>query len=243
MITPVWPAPAAVRAVSTTRSGGVSAGCFAGLNLAMHTGDAPTQVRENRRRLAAALNLPADILWIRQRHGVTAVNAAAHYDRPPEADASWTSEPGKVCVVQSADCLPVLLCDRAGDRVAAAHAGWRGLCAGVLERVVADLGCNPAHVLAWLGPAIGPAAFEVGPEVRAAFLRDDAGAKAAFVAHGPSRYRADLFALARRRLRQAGVAAVYGGGLCTYSDPQRFFSYRRDGVTGRMASLIWLAPP
>lgn len=242
VITPVWPAPVAVHAVSTTRLGGVSTGDFAGLNLALHTGDVPARVRENRRRLAAALAMPADIQWLKQRHGVTVVDAAACYDAPPEADASWAFEPDKVCVVQSADCLPVLFCDRAGTRVAAAHAGWRGLCAGILERVVAAMQCEPADLLAWLGPAIGPAAFEVGAEVRAALLRADDRAEAAFVAHRPGHYRADLFMLARQRLQRAGVTAVYGGGLCSHSDPQRFFSYRRDRVTGRMASMIWLAP-
>ena len=242
VITPVWPAPDAVHAVSTTRLGGVSSGDFASLNLAMHTGDVPARVRENRQRLAVAFAMPFDVLWLKQCHGITVVNTAAHYNAPPKADASWACEPGKVCAVQSADCLPVLFCDRAGTRVAAAHAGWRGLCAGVLERVVAALQCDPADLLAWLGPAIGPAAFEVGAEVRAAFLRADDRAEAAFTAHRPGRYRADLFMLARQRLQRAGVTAVYGGGLCSYSDPRRFFSYRRQRVTGRMASMVWLAP-
>jgi YfiH family protein len=159
----------------------------------------------------------------------------------PEADAAFARQRGKVCAVMTADCLPVLFCDRAATTVAAAHAGWRGLHAGVLEKTVAAMPCAPDQLLAWLGPAIGPAAFEVGDEVRQAFVQDDALAAAAFVPHQPGKWFCDLYQLARMRLRRAGVASIYGGDLCTFSDPQRFFSYRRDAVTGRMASLIWLA--
>jgi hypothetical protein len=179
-------------------------------------------------------------LWLRQVHG-TAVVDAGHVLQAATADASFSVEQGKVCAVMTADCLPVLFCDRAGRVVAAAHAGWRGLVGGVLEATIAGMAVPAGELLAWLGPAIGPQAFEVGDEVRAAFIADDAGATACFVAKAPGKWLADIYGLARRRLRRAGVTAVFGGDLCTVSDPERFFSYRRDGVTGRQASLIWLA--
>ena len=240
ILRPDWPAPAWVRAASTTRVGGVSRGPHAGLNLGRSSGDESAAVDENRRLLFAALQLPAEPSWIRQVHGSRAVRAPLAVPEP-EADACWTDHPGVVCLVQSADCLPVLLCDEAGRAVAAAHAGWRGLCAGVLENTVRAMGVAPQRLLAWLGPAIGPAAFEVGAEVRAAFIAVDAAADGAFVpATEPHKYRADLFALARQRLARAGVVHVYGGGQCTFNDPRRFHSYRRDGISGRMASLIWI---
>ncbi|MGE0081259.1 MAG: peptidoglycan editing factor PgeF [Thiohalomonadaceae bacterium] len=238
-IFPDWPAPPQVRAAVTTRVGGVSVGPYASLNLGDHVGDDPAAVAENRARLVQALGLPSEPRWLKQVHGTCALDAAAAVGGC-EADAGFAALPGVVCAVLTADCLPVLFCDRAGTRVAAAHAGWRGLAAGVLERTVDALGAAPADVLAWLGPAIGPQAFEVGEEVRTAFLSQDRGAGTAFRPHGEGRWLADLYALARRRLSRHGVDAVYGGGLCTFSDPARFFSYRRDGVTGRMASLIWL---
>jgi YfiH family protein len=238
-IFPDWPVPANVRAAVTTRMGGVSAGPFASLNLGDHVGDEPAAVAENRARLVRGLALPAEPRWLKQVHGTCALDAAAAVTGC-EADATFASLPGIVCAVLTADCLPVLFCDRAGTRVAAAHAGWRGLAAGVLERTVDALGAAPADVLAWLGPAIGPQAFLVGEEVRTAFLSQDQATAAAFRPHREGRWLADLYALARRRLSRHGVDAVYGGGLCTFSDPMQFFSYRRDGTTGRMASLIWL---
>ena len=241
LIIPDWPAPDNIRAASTTRRGGHSAPPYAAFNLGTRVGDSAAAVGQNRALLRRQLNLPAEPCWLWQVHGIDVVYASAG-DAGIQADASWSDNKGVVCVAQSADCLPVLFCDRRGSVVAAAHAGWRGLCAGVLERVVAALQCDPADLLAWLGPAIGPAAFEVGAEVRAAFLRADDRAEAAFTAHRPGCYRASLFMLARQRLQRAGVTAVYGGGLCSHSDPRRFFSYRRQRVTGRMASMVWLAP-
>jgi YfiH family protein len=242
LIVPEWPAPAAVRSACTTRIGGVSGGRYAGLNLG-GGGDDAAAVSENRRRLFAALDLPAPPQWIRQVHGV-AVARMPDAGEGTEADASVTTAHNVVCAVQSADCLPVLFCDRAGTVVAAAHAGWRGLAAGVLEATVAAMPAAPAALLAWMGPAIGPAAFEVGADVRAQFLAVDPAAAAAFTASARAdHFYADLFALARQRLRRAGVDKVFGGGVCTWSDPARFYSFRRDGITGRSAALIWLDGP
>ena len=237
-IVPDWPAPARVRALSTTRVGGVSTGTYAGLNLGDHVGDVAAAVLANRRLLRAAL--PAEPLWLRQVHGTRVVDAAVAACGA-EADAALSRETGRVCVVMTADCLPVLFCDRAGSVVAVAHAGWRGLAAGVLEQTVATMGTAPDQLLAWLGPAIGPAAFEVGDEVRDAFAAADPAAAAAFAAGATGKWLADLFQLARQRLARLGIAAVFGGGVCTYSDPQRFYSHRRDRTSGRMATLIWLA--
>jgi len=230
-----------VLAYSTTRTGGLSEGPFASLNLGDHVGDDPECVARNRARVRDRLGLSAEPLWLRQVHGceVAQVSEAA---AGCAADAAVARGAGQVCAVMTADCLPVLLCDRGGRAVAAVHAGWRGLAAGVLEAAVAALGSSPDRVLAWLGPAIGPDAFEVGPAVRDQFLAVDPGADEGFRAGAGDRWFADLYALARRRLEGVGVAAVFGGGYCTYSDADRFFSYRRDGITGRMASLIWLAP-
>jgi len=240
LLLPDWPAPARVRAACTTRIGGVSLGAYASLNMGRSAGDASAAVSENRRRVHQALALPAEPCWIRQVHGVRAVQMPQAAPGP-DADASFTIEPGVVCAVHAADCLPVLLCDQSGTVVAAAHAGWRGLAGGVLERTVAALPVPPQALLAWLGPAIGPEAFEVGEEVRECFVAADAAAARAFrPAVLAGKHYADLFALARLRLARAGVHRVHGGGLSTHADPARFFSYRRDGVTGRMAALIWL---
>lgn len=237
IITPDWPAPAAVRAAQTTRLGGVSRPPFDSLNLAEHTEDIAADVAENRRRLRQRLGLPAEPAWLTQVHGIDIVPAAAG---SACADAAWTEQPGVACVVMSADCLPVLFCDEAGEVVAAAHAGWRGLAAGVLEATVAAMGRPPQRLLAWLGPAIGPEAFEVGGEVRQQFIATDPAAVACFRPSPQGRWLADLYALARQRLTRAGVEAVYGGGFCTVRQAELFFSYRRDGRTGRMATLIWL---
>jgi len=241
LIRPDWPAPARVRAASTTRVGGVSAPPWRALNLARGVGDDEAAVRENRRRVAAALDLPATPCWLRQRHG-TAVVDAARAAPGADADAAFARAPGAVGVVLTADCVPVLLCDRDGTRVGVAHAGWRGLAAGVLEATVAALAAPPERLLAWLGPGIGAGAFEVGDEVRAAFLDRDPGAGAALRPSPGGRWLADLHHLARRRLARAGVEAVHGGGRCTYSEPGHFYSHRRDGpATGRMATYAWLA--
>jgi YfiH family protein len=245
-ISPQWPAPAAVAAVTTVRSGGASAEPFADFNLAAHVGDEPAAVAANRQRLLESCPGLSAIGWLQQVHGTDVV--AADASATPVADAVFTQEPGLGCAVLTADCLPVLFCDRAGTRVAAAHAGWRGLGDGVLERTVAALSVPAGELLAWLGPAIGPAHFEVGPEVRARFLDTaEAALRAAteqcFVANArPGHFLADLYQLARLRLRAAGVEAVYGGGFCTFAEPERFYSYRREPVTGRMASLIYLIP-
>jgi len=240
LIRPEWPAPASVRAAVSTRDGGVSAAPYDRLNLASHVGDREASVTENRRRLREALRLDAEPSWLEQRHGANVVHLG---DAPngPIADAAVAFEPGQVCAVLTADCLPVLLCDREGTRVGIAHAGWRGLAAGVVESALDALECPPEEIVAWLGPAIGPEAFEVGDEVRQRFIADDPAAGLAFERNDRGRWQADLFALARRRLSRAGVTSVHGGGASTHGDPLRFFSYRRDGVCGRMASLIWLA--
>jgi YfiH family protein len=240
VIKPDWPAPATVRAFCTTRAGGVSQGSYASLNLGDHVGDSPSAVATNRHRLASRLGLPAMPCWLRQVHGRAVVDLRSASPRP-EADAAWTDRRRQVCAIMTADCLPVLLCDSAGTVVAATHAGWRGLAAGVLAATVRALPAAPDRLLAWLGPAISQAAFEVGAEVRSAFVENDPGAADAFAdAAAPDKFRADLYALARRQLRASGVGAVYGGEYCTYADADRFYSHRRDGQCGRMASLIWL---
>ncbi len=239
MIFPDWPAPAAVQAASTTRQGGVSTGPWASLNLADHVDDEPSAVEANRCALGEMLDLPAEPRWLRQVHGDLVVDIEAAGDAP-QADASVARAPGQVAVVLTADCLPALFCDRGGHCVAAAHAGWRGLAAGVLENTVHSMGGDPGDLLVWLGPAIGPKAFEVGDEVRDVFVGAHPQADEAFVARPGRRWLADIYRLARIRLAAVGVQAVYGGDRCTWHEAQDFYSYRRDGVTGRMASLIWL---
>ena len=233
---PDWPAPARVKACVTTREGGVSLPPFDSLNLGDHVGDDPSAVAENRRRLTDQFAItPA---WLQQVHGIDVVEADP--TRVATADASWCATPGIACTAMTADCLPVLFCNRAGTRVAAAHAGWRGLASGVLEATLDSLALPADETLAWLGPAIGPQAFEVGPEVREAFIAQHTDAERAFQpSHNAGKFLADIYALARLRLAERGITAVYGGGLCTVSDP-RFFSYRRNARTGRFASLIWL---
>ena len=242
-LVPDWPAPPGVRAAFTLRSGGVSLAPFDSRNVGLHVGDAAAAVSENRRRLRERLGLPAEPAWLQQVHGTQ----VADLDAPGRAvaastaaDAVVTRHPRRVCVVQVADCLPVLLAARDASCVAAVHAGWRGLAAGVLEAALTRLAVQPAHLVAWLGPAIGPQHFEVGREVRAAFVSGDAGAAGAFTVNPRGRWQCDLAALARRRLGAAGVTSVCGGKWCTYADPARFFSYRRNGQCGRMAALIWL---
>jgi hypothetical protein len=234
---PDWPAPPGVQGFMTTRAGGVSEGAWAGLNLGDHVGDEPSHVAANRALLRASL--PAEPGWLKQVHSARVVELGRDRDR--EADAALTRQRGQVCAVLTADCLPVLFCDRAGSVVAAAHAGWRGLANGVLEATVAAMQVPAGEILAWMGAAIGPQAFEVGDDVRDAFVAQHAEAAAAFVPHAPGKWLADLYALARIRLAAVGVQAVYGGDRCTFTETETFFSYRRDGTTGRMASLIWLA--
>jgi YfiH family protein len=239
-IVPDWPAPANVKSLITTRAGGMSAGPYAELNLGLRTDDDPLAVAANRQRLRAAL--PGEPKWLRQVHGSGVVDADT-IAGIPEADAAVARSTDTVCAVLVADCIPVLLADRAGSAVAVAHAGWRGLAGGVLERAIERLAQPPEELLAYLGPGIGPRAFEVGADVREAFLAGDAQAEAAFRPRSPGKWMADLFLLARQRLARCGVARIHGGDLCTHSDPRRFYSYRRDGPTGRMAALIWRTHP
>ena len=248
-IVPDWPAPRRVHAFVTTRAGGVSHGDYASLNLGKTSGDDPERVAHNRAIVRDLL--PSEPMWLAQVHGAEVARAERfridvertgeyHIPEAPRADACVADAPGQVCVVLTADCMPVFFCDAAGTRVAVAHAGWRGLAAGVLENTVAAMGVAPAHVIAWMGPAIGPGAFEVGRDVYDAFVSRDAGAAAAFRDGKPGKYMADLYALARRRLGAAGIAGIYGGGFDTYHDAERFFSYRRVAKSGRMGAFIWM---
>lgn len=240
-IVPDWPAPATIRACTTVRhphsAGALSAPPFDGLNLGDHVGDDPEQVRQNREWLQSALNLPSEPVWLKQVHGNHTVNIA-HTGQGAEADAAVAFAQG-ACLVMTADCLPVLLCDQKGRGIAAVHAGWRGLASGVLENAVAALGCRHQEVMAWLGPAIGPQAFEVGDDVVEAFVSQQSAAEECFTQTDDTHWLADIYALARLRLHALGITAIYGGEYCTYSQPELFYSYRRDGQTGRMASLIW----
>jgi hypothetical protein len=275
-INPLWPTPSRVRAAFTLRTGGVSAAAFESLNLGTHVGDVLDDVRENRRRVREALRLPSEPIWLQQVHGTDVADLDESEPRGP-ADAAVTRVAGRVCAVQVADCMPVLFAARDGSAVAAAHAGWRGLAAGILDETVRTLGVPASDLLAWLGPTIGQENFEVGDDVRAAFMAADAQSAAAFEANARGRWQCDLYALARRRLAALGVGAIFGGGgeggtcdaggtriddgggaalagaspggedgvrdrgdWCTYADPSRFFSFRRDGQCGRMAALIWL---
>jgi len=239
-ITPDWPAPENIKALVTTRQGGASQSPYDSFNLGLHVGDIPEHVLLNRQQLQQRLATPHAPQWLQQVHGRVAVEAKANA-QIPEADACYTSTVGLPCAVMTADCLPVLFCTATGDRVAAAHAGWRGLADGVLEAAVSKLQVPANELLVWLGPAIGPQQFEVGDDVRDAFLSFSAECAGAFVAHQgkPNHWFADLYKLARIRLQANDIGQIYGGNFCTFTDRQRFFSYRRDGMTGRMASLIW----
>lgn len=234
-----WPAPGNVVAGCTTRAGGVSTGAFESLNLGAHVGDEPDAVRENRRRLVTACELPGGPAWLTQIHGAT---VAIDPECGAEADAAVTRQSGLVCTVMIADCLPVLFAAADGSEVAVAHAGWRGLAVGVLENTVSTMSASPDQVLAWLGPAISQQAFEVGDEVREAFMRADEAAADSFLPNNTGRWQADLYGLARQRLVAAGVTKVSGGGFCTYGDSRHFFSYRRDGQCGRMAAFVYRRP-
>lgn len=260
-ITPDWPAPANVRAAATLRSGGASRGVYESLNLGSHVGDDPAAVRENRERLRRALALPGEPLWLNQVHGSAVFDARARADGvsdttrtgsgldtsraargdAPTADASISFASGQVCAILTADCLPILLCDRAGTRVAAIHGGWRGLASGVISATVAALEARSPDLIAWLGPAIEPEAFEVGAEVREQFIGVNPDYAAAFSENARGRWQADIYELARRELRRLGIDSIHGGGYRCFADRERFFSYRRDGQTGRMATLIWRA--
>lgn len=239
-IIPDWPAPANVHTLQTKRSKGFSGAPYSSLNFGMHVKDNPIHVAQNRQLLSEYV--PSEPVWLNQTHGTDVVDAA-QTTCVPDADASFTMQKNVVCVTMTADCLPVLLCDNAGTVVSAVHAGWRGLCDGVLEASI-DAACRAAHIgsnqlMAWLGPAIGPNAFEVGGEVRAQFIEKDARATSAFKPHG-DKWLGDLYQIATQRLHNCGVTQIYGGGRCTFTEKDQFFSFRRDNLTGRMATLIWL---
>jgi polyphenol oxidase len=237
-LVPDWPAPPRVRAFVTTRAGGRSEGEYGTMNLGMNSGDDPARVAENRAIVRS--HLPSEPAYLAQVHGADVADIDLPSPGMVRADAAVAARPGRVAVVLTADCMPVFLCDRAGRRVAVAHAGWRGMAAGVIENAVRALRCDAHDVLAWLGPTIGPDAFEVGPEVRAAFIAHDASAEAAFRPHKPGKFMADLYHLARQRLAAAGVRHAGGGGFCTFHEPSRFFSYRRVQKSGRMGAFIWI---
>jgi polyphenol oxidase len=244
-LAPDWPVPASVRSVFTLRGGGVSAGPYAALNIGAQVQDAPLAVAENRRRIAATFDLPTEPAWLTQVHGAEVLRLGAQLQADLKADAVVTRQAGRVCVIQVADCLPVLFAAHDGSVIGAAHAGWRGLAAGVLEGTVAAMGVPPGQLWAWIGPGIGAANFEVGAEVRDSFVGPAGAAaaaevEAAFLANARGRWQCDLVALARQRLAACGLTTIHGGRWCTFSDAENFFSYRRDGRTGRMAALIWL---
>jgi YfiH family protein len=241
LIYPEWPAPACVHALSTTRTGGDSAGPWKSFNLGMNCGDEPKAVAQNRQKLRALV--PSEPLWMKQVHGRRVMSSRPSDEGPPEADACVSSRPREVLAVLTADCMPVLFSNQRGDRVGIAHAGWRGLAGGVIESTVQAIGEPPENLMAWLGPAIGGAVYEVGAEVRDAFASSSAPvARSIEKVFAPSadRWLLNLVEAAGVILAALGVGQTFGGNLCTYSDPERFFSYRRDGVTGRMASLIWI---
>ncbi|HSH87422.1 MAG TPA: peptidoglycan editing factor PgeF [Methylophilus sp.] len=235
-ISPDWPAPANVKALQTTRAGGFSTGNYASLNLGDHVKDNPLHVAHNRQSLSPFL--PTEPVWLQQVHGIRVIDASTS-SCIETADASFSTRKEVVCVTMTADCLPVLLCDEAGSVVAAIHAGWRSLCDGVIEATVNAMPVEAAQLMAWLGPAIGPDAFEVGGEVRAQFIAQDAQAETAFRPQG-DKWLGDLYTIARQRLNTLGIHQIYGGGRCTFNEPDTFFSFRRDGDTGRMATMIWL---
>lgn len=238
-ITPDWPAPANVRAAVSTRKGGFSKAPYDSFNLAQHVGDDPRCIDRNRAQLIQQLAVPCEPRWLQQVHGTVLLDLDSRADSN-EVDGSFTGEVNKVCAVMTADCLPVLMCARAGNRVAALHAGWRGLAAGILSKGVAAMAVDGSELLVWLGPAIGPDKFEVGEDVYREFVTLFNEADAAFVSASTGHWYADLYQLARIQLRALGVDQVFGGNFCTYTDKERFYSFRRDGATGRMASLIWL---
>jgi hypothetical protein len=241
LITPNWSAPINVRAYSTTRLGGFSVAPYESLNLGTHVGDDATAVEKNRQALVQLTGSKMPPLWLNQVHG-TQVISAQNWQTGVEADAIYSNQPNQVCTIMTADCLPVLLCDTQGHQVAAIHAGWRGLLNGVIENTVSQFQGARQEIMAWLGPAIGPDKFEVGPEVREAFIAHSAEADSAFKTSKSSHYLADIYQLATQRLAVMGITDISGGNFCTATEKQRFFSYRRDGKTGRMATLIWISP-
>lgn len=240
LITLDWPAPATVKALSTSRLGGMSKSSYSSLNLGSNVVDDEGCVAQNKLILLETASLPSQPIWLEQVHGTSVIELNdAKNQTLPEADAAFTQDDGVVCAVMTADCLPVLLCKKNASAVAAIHVGWRGLLAGVIENTVSRL-AEPEQLLAWLGPAIGPGRFEVGHEVKHAFVEKHPNMQQAFQPVDAEHFHADLYALARMTLLQCGVKRMYGGEYCTYNQPDQFYSHRRDGLTGRMASLIWL---
>jgi len=237
LVKPDWPAPANVRAFTTTRVGGFSKDSWNSMNLGLQCGDDPAAVQRNQEKLVSLL--PVAPQWLRQVHGTQVVTHSLASGEEPEADGLVSFSPGQVGAVLTADCLPVLFCNRSGNRVAVAHAGWRGLAQGVLQATVKQMKEMPGEIMAWLGPAIGPEVYEVGEDVRQAFPKE----QGIYFRKNGETWMLDLYGVAKRILTQLGISAVYGGHFCTFRDRERFFSYRRDGVTGRMASVIWLELP
>lgn len=237
---PDWPAPVNIKSCVTKRRGGVSIGSFSSFNMGLRSGDVLEHILTNREQMAVDFGWQNKAQWLMQVHGTTVVTATTTGEEQ-EGDAVWTDQQALSCAVLTADCLPVLFCDQQGTVVAAAHAGWKGLLAGVLEETIKAMGKPSDQLMAWMGPAISQQHFEVGPEVRAAFVARDTDAKDAFSQGNGDRWQADLYQLARQRLEVAGISSVYGGGLCTFSQLNEFFSYRRDGqASGRLASVIWI---
>jgi YfiH family protein len=237
-LTPDWPAPVNIHAATTLRLGGVSCGAFNSLNIAMHVGDNVDCVQQNRQIMQQVLALPSEPIWLAQIHSNQVVKAVKTSE-PPQADASYSNESGVVCAVMTADCLPLLVCTTDGRQIAAIHAGWRGLLAGVIDNTIAALQTPPSTLLVWLGPAIGVECFEVGAEVRAAFIAKSSTFMSAFTEKSNGQWLADIYQLARINLTTLGIHAIYGGDFCTVTEEARFYSYRRDKETGRMATLIW----
>lgn len=236
-IKPDWPAPDNVHAATTLRTGGASRAKFASLNPALHVNDDPDSVNLNRKALSTMLDLPSAPIWLEQVHGTRVIKAEQNNTVLQQADASYTDQSKTVCTILTADCLPILLCNSDGSKVAAIHAGWRGLLAGIISHTVKAL--NTSQLMAWLGPAIGPECFEIGSEVQTAFIEKSIKNAVAFKPTNPDKFLADIYQLARIELASLGIKQVYGGDFCTVTDKQRFYSYRRDGETGRMATLIW----
>jgi len=240
MIYPDWPAPDNIKAISTTRQGGFSLAPYNSLNLGDHVGDSINSVNKNRESLLTQAALPESPRWLKQVHGTT-VSLASNWQQGDEADAIITDRENQVCPIMTADCLPLLLCNQQGNMVAAIHAGWRGLAAGIIEKTLAQFNCPSQEIMAWLGPAIGPSQFEVGSDVFVEFTTQSTHAYHAFQQTDPDHYLADIYLLAKQRLNAFGVNDVFGGDYCTVSDPDNFFSYRRDSISGRMASMIWIS--
>ncbi|MCO6524660.1 MAG: polyphenol oxidase [Candidatus Schmidhempelia sp.] len=243
LLYPNWRAPKNVHACSTLRQGGISIAPYNSFNLGMHVGDDAIAVAQNRDLLIRKAALPRSPIWLEQVHKTRVINLDYHLPTEPvQADGSYTTKSGQVCVVMTADCLPILFCSQAGDEVAVAHAGWRGLCHGIIENTVHHFHAAPQQIQVWLGPAIGPSYFEVGKEVKKQFEKRDPNAAQAFqlINNAQQKYLADIYLLAKQRLNTLGITQIFGGDRCTVSEPDSFFSYRRDHITGRMATMIWL---